>query len=436
MSDSEGYRKELREAVRSFACGQQSASSLAPGAASLPRHINVYLFGPQGSGKTSFIRTCFRALYGPRELDAVIKGLEHSLHRSDDGTSMYSVYSLTERICLHDTRGQREYTKDELQQLKLVLEGRARPNSLVQQRRRYWLLLREFWRTDEQMRRTFSKTVMLPKASLDTEPHFAFLVLDPNQQELLLEDADFRECYGSLVSDFDDRGVPHALLCTHGDTLNPTLRASLLRLPELIGCRSSKSAQAPAATHGPGGVQRPVHPPHWQRPDSVTQSTPQFHAPFNSQNLPNRKPPGDVGLSPRHVPPPPPAEPSPFDPAPKSSGSTDPSGMGSPGPSTAMTRSSKAASEPAQQLPKRMPDIMRIVTNYTDTEYALPTRQAPKQQQKVEFDKDGNEIQQDIHTLLVLLDALRQADNHIMQRMAGKRPAPMPTEAETGCPLL
>jgi hypothetical protein len=345
MSGGTKYREELREAVRAFKIGAQQT---VPGAAATPKSINVYMFGPQGSGKTSFIRTCYRALYGPKHLNKGLEKLEESLHRSDDGTSMYSVYSLTDSIMLHDTRGQREYTDDEMAQLRLVLEGRAKPNSLIQQRRRYWLLLREFWRTDEQMKRTFSRQVMVNKATLDTEPHFAFLVLDPNQQELLLEDDDFRQCYGSLVGDFSDRGVPHALLCTHGDTMTPVLRNSLIGLPDKLGCKHPKAPGEPA--RGPGGVQRP------------------------------------------------------------SNGYND------------------SAQQKAPSKQQRMPDIVRIVTNYVDGSRG--------QKELMERDQEGNDVQQDIHLLLVLLDALRQADYHVNQRCSGVRQAPLPQQAEQGCPIL
>jgi len=361
MAGSTRYREELRDAVRSFAMAAQSI----PGATACPKHINIYLFGPQGSGKTSFIRTCYRALYGPKHLDKGLEQLEESLHRSDDGTSMYSVYSLTDAIMLHDTRGQREYTEEEMAQLRLVLEGRARPNVLIQQRRRYWLLLREFWRSDEQMRRTFSRQVMLNKATLDTEPHFSFLVLDPNQQELLLEDDDFRQCYGSLVGDFSDRGVPHALLCTHGDTMTPGLRSSLICLPDKLGCRQPKAPGDPVT--GPGGVQRPGN--------NNNGAVNTFKAPASNNN--NQKGGGN------------------------------------------------------QQ--QRMPDIVRIVTNYVD---GPAVRQSSNQGKSAETDQEGNDVQQDIHLLLVLLDALRQADYQVTQRVSGARQMPMPEASEAGCPIL
>lgn len=371
MAGNVRYRDELREAVRSFALGQAGGGSPGPLGPNNPKQLNLYLFGPQGSGKTSFIRTCFKALYGPRPVNRGIQELEQSLHRSDDGTSLYSVYSLTNNIMMHDTRGQREYTPDEQAQLRLVLEGRARPNSLIQQRRRYWLLLREFWRSEEQMRRTFSRNVMLNRASIDTEPHFVFLVLDPNQQELLLEDADFRQCYGSLLGDFSDRGVPHALLCTHGDTMTPKLRNSLLQLPDKLGCRPPKM-DGYAMAAGPGGVQRPGPPPMM--------------------------------------------------------------GGGYLGAGGGGVRLSGGPHMSPMQLPpdkQRMPDIVRIVTNYVDG----PGR--PRiMMQPVEQDHEGNDVQQDIHLLLVLLDALRQADFQATQRVVGARPVPIPVQAESGCPVL
>lgn len=404
MAEGEVYRQELREAVLSFACGQQlGAGHPPPSSGVLPRQINLYLFGPQGSGKTSFVRSCFRALYGPRRLANAMTEQETTLQRSDDGTSLYSVFSLTDRVYLHDTRGQREYTKEEMAQLKLVLEGRARPNTIIQQRRRYWLLLREFWRTDEQMSRTFSRQVVMNKASLDTEPHFSFLVLDPNQQELMLEDEDFRQCYGNLMGDFSDRGVPHALLCTHGDTLNPRLRAELLRLPEKLGCRPpvvpGADPQGSPQRQGPGGVIRPTGQ-QWSGPGQGPSVMP--------------------GPQQRSPPPPPPAPPPFGEDRNCQGGGYD--GQPSSGPRPMET-------PPPPQKPQRMPDVMRIVTNYVDN-VMVAAGNSPDR------DSDGNNVQQDIHTLLVLLDSLRQADNQIIQRIAGKRPAPMPEEAEIGCPLL
>lgn len=190
----------------------------------------------------------------------------------------------------------------------------------------------------------------------------------PNQQELLLEDDDFRQCYGSLVGDFSDRGVPHALLCTHGDTMTPSLRSSLICLPDKLGCRDPKAVKAPESQIGPGGVQRP--------------------APST----------GGAAFSP-------------------------PAGAGG---------GINAAKEKSGGK-QRMPDIVRIVTNYIDG----PGGQVQSGKGKHgELDQEGNDVQQDIHMLLVLLDALRQADYQVAQRTAGVRQAAMPQQSEQGCPIL
>lgn len=426
MTEFEDIRRELREAVNGFQLGEAlGQGGAAKSGANLPKHLNVYLFGPQGSGKTSFIRTIYRALHGPTiaQNDDGLQQLEISLHRSDDGTSMYSVYELTSCICIHDTRGQREYTDQEMQQLRLILEGRARPGTLIQQRKRYWLLLREFWRSDERMRRTFSRRVMVKQATLDTEPHFVFLVIDPNQQELLLEDQDFRECYGGLVGDFQKCDVPYAILCTHGDTLTDKMRRDLQNLPAMLS--GEAKPPAPEARSAPETVPRVTSldaSGGYFEVNSALYEPGSFEENFQQAQR-------------QAAPPQPPPAPAP-----------------SPGPGT------------------RLPEIMRIITNYTDAcEQRLPdwakkeeyppkppcppmmgqdlgaVAPVPALKPRPLAEEDSREhVQQDIHILLVLLDALRQADHQIVQRATGARPAPLQPAAtgsaapaaETGCPLL
>ena len=83
------------------------------------------------------------------------------------------------------------------------------------------------------MKRAFSKRVQR-KATLETEPHFVFLVIDPNQQELLFEDVDFRETYANVLADLRWRCVPFAILCTHGDVISPLAKSRLADLPSLL----------------------------------------------------------------------------------------------------------------------------------------------------------------------------------------------------------
>jgi hypothetical protein len=280
-----------------------------------------------------------------------IEDLEAALHRTDDGTSEYAVYELTKYVRLHDTRGQRAFSDEEMAQMDLIMGGRARPGEVVQQRKRYWLLMREFWKSEERMKSTFGRSVM-QRSSLATEPHFAFLVVDPNQQELLLEDLDFRACYKEMLSSMRARGLPFAILCTHGDQLTQAKRQALHSLPTALGLGVQATAPAPQATGG------------------YMQSIPSFHT------------------GPR---------PTSFRTA-----SVDQEHVGSSG-------------EP----PAPLPEVLRIVTNYTSP-----------------ADSPGSDdAQQDIHSLLVLLDAIRQGEEFCQSRVSGERPTP-PGAADQQCVLL
>lgn len=82
----------------------------------LPHSVNLLLFGPSGSGKSSLVRTCFRALNNTVQLPAEIR---HKLivkgSARNEGTTVYTTVVLKEEhqypkpssgVKVHDTRGQ------------------------------------------------------------------------------------------------------------------------------------------------------------------------------------------------------------------------------------------------------------------------------------------------------------------------------------------
>jgi predicted GTPase len=98
---------------------------------SLPSHINILLFGPAGSGKSSLIKTFFRSLHGinamPNDISnkltikkktqnegtthftgiVIKKGDEEEKSRESNKTAVGDQYKVTgSSIVVHDTRGQ------------------------------------------------------------------------------------------------------------------------------------------------------------------------------------------------------------------------------------------------------------------------------------------------------------------------------------------
>ena len=82
----------------------------------LPNSINLLLFGPSGSGKSSLLRTFFRSYHNTKGLPdeihhkLVVKGTSHN-----EGTTLYTTVVIKQEnpqipqehgIKVHDTRGQ------------------------------------------------------------------------------------------------------------------------------------------------------------------------------------------------------------------------------------------------------------------------------------------------------------------------------------------
>lgn len=155
----------------------------------LPNNINILLFGPSGSGKSSLLRTFYRAYHNTKALPdeihhkLVVKGTSHN-----EGTTLYTTVvikneSATENgIKVHDTRGQIWMDVKEKAQADLILQGKIKDQSRVEQRNhRYAYLLWEFWKNDTQL---FPTEIMKSNPSLADKPHCLLFIFDGSLDDI------------------------------------------------------------------------------------------------------------------------------------------------------------------------------------------------------------------------------------------------------------
>lgn len=171
--------------------------------------INIVLFGPSGSGKSSFIRTLFKSLHQTKSLPPdVYSRLTIKDSFENEGTVNFVKINLKEsmsgtcgiRIC--DTRGHLLMNKEEKEQFKVIVNGKAKENKqITQSKSRNPLLLWEFWKEDEEV---FPKEVIDDNPSLDTVPHVCLLVFDGSSDDII--NPDEVEFYKDLIMTCKSKG--------------------------------------------------------------------------------------------------------------------------------------------------------------------------------------------------------------------------------------
>lgn len=167
----------------------------------VPNQANLMLFGPAGSGKSSLIRSFYRALHAsdkiPKEVRTKVKVNEVD---RNEGTTLFTsvlvkaeqttrMNHLTNReepgssaIRAHDSRGQIWMDSREQAQMDLLIQGHVKDMSYVEQRNhRYAYLLWEFWKKDTEL---FPPEIIKSGSSLIDKPHCLLFVFDGSLNEI------------------------------------------------------------------------------------------------------------------------------------------------------------------------------------------------------------------------------------------------------------
>lgn len=165
---------------------------------------NIILFGPSGSGKSSFIRSMYRALYNSEFLPPeamnklIIKNTDEN-----EGTLCFTRLHLkvesenSSGIILCDTRGHIRMNNDEKEQFKVMLEGNVKDDVKIEQRKdrnpfAFW----EFWKSDSELfpKEIFNST----EPGIDSIPHAVVFVFDGSSDDVI--DKDDEAFYKDLVN--------------------------------------------------------------------------------------------------------------------------------------------------------------------------------------------------------------------------------------------
>ena len=204
---------------------------------------NIILFGPSGSGKSSFIKSMYRSLYNNSFLppDAMKKLIIKDTYHNE-GTLLFSKLHLKEEnnnssgFILCDTRGHIKMNDNEKEQFKILLDGNVKDNTLIEQRNeRNPLALWEFWKKDSEL---FPKEIFnAEEVGIDSIPHCIVFVFDGSSDEVIQkEDENF---YKELINISKRKGYENIhIILTRIDIFEKLIYEKNISLPSTE--RSSK----------------------------------------------------------------------------------------------------------------------------------------------------------------------------------------------------
>jgi len=172
---------------------------------------NIILFGPSGGGKSSFIKSLYRALYNSPILpsDTINKLIIRKKYHNE-GTLLFTQFHLVKEsennsgIMICDTRGHVKMNSNEKEQFKVLLDGKVKDGINIEQRaNRDPLALWEFWKKSSEL---FPKEIFKEEESgnIKSIPHSVVFVFDGSTDEIVQsEDIDF---YKDLVNISKSKG--------------------------------------------------------------------------------------------------------------------------------------------------------------------------------------------------------------------------------------
>jgi len=172
---------------------------------------NIIIFGPSGSGKSSFIKTLYRAIYGTSYLppEAISKLIIKETDQNE-GTLCFTRLHLKEEsnqssgLVICDTRGHIWMNEEEKEQFKIILDGKIKEDiEIKQNKNRSPFLLWEFWKKDTEL---FPKEIFNAKEpGLECIPHNIVLVFDGSIDDII--DQNDEKFYRDLIDISNRKGI-------------------------------------------------------------------------------------------------------------------------------------------------------------------------------------------------------------------------------------